>query len=227
MLNFLANIDEKSVNMALWAIPLFAGAAALAAFAFIWWRKRNGVEGVADALGLPFAWEVPCDLKKTRLEIFSKGKYPKVTNQISGISAAGASARFFDYEFFVYRGREKDTYLLTAALFEFTQPLFPAFTLRAEGLFDKLKAVFGWEDIDIPGAEEFSGRYHLSGKDKAAILSFWTPARLAGFKLPARCAAEAGGRWLVFYRFAVSVDARSYPAFIEEAKAAAAALARA
>lgn len=226
MIDTLANIDEKAVNTALWVIPLFAGFAALTAFAFIWWRKRRGVEGVAQALGLLFAWEAPCDLGKTGLGIFNKGSDPKVSNQISGISAAGAAARFFDYEFFTYRGSKRDRCLLTAALFEFTEPLFPAFTLRAEGVADKLAAVFGWEDIDIPGAEEFSGRYHLSGKDKASILSFWTPARLAGFGLPARCTAEAGGRWLVFYRFAVSLDARSYPAFIEEAKAAAAALAR-
>ena len=211
---------------AAWIIPLFAGAAALAAYAVIWWRKGRSVESVADALGLPFALNAPYDLERTGLDIFTKGFDREVTNQLSGISAAGAKARFFDYEFYYSGGGKKGKYLLTAALFEFEEPLLPEFTLRPERLFAKLAAEFGWEDIDIPGAEEFSGKYHLSGKDKAAISAFWTPARVRGFKLPARCTAEASGRWLTFYRYMVTLDAKSYPGFIEEAKAAAAALAR-
>lgn len=226
MIETLANIDENAVKTALWLIPAAAGALTLLAYALLWWRKSRSVESVADALGLAFAWRAPCDLEKTGLEIFNKGDEPTVTNQISGLSAAGATATFFDYQFYAYQAGKRYKYMLTAALFEFRKPLFPAFTLRPERLFDKLAGVFGWEDIDIAGAGEFSDKYHLSGKDAAAVRAFWTPSRTAAFKLPQRCTAEAGGRWLVFYRFAVSVDARSYPAFIGEAKAAAGSLAR-
>ena len=212
------------MKTALWAIPAAAGALTLLAYSFLWWRKSRSVESVADALGLAFAWRAPCDLEKTGLELFTKGAEPTVTNQISGLSVSGAAATFFDYQFYAYQAGKRYKYLLTAALFEFKEPRFPAFTLRPEHIFDKLAGVFGWEDIDIPGAEEFSGKYHLSGKDAEAVKAFWTSSRTSGFKLPRRCTAEAGGRWLVFYRFAVSVDAKSYPAFIEEAKAAAASL---
>lgn len=226
MIEFLSNIDENSLNTALWAIPAAAGALTLIAFGFIWWRKSRSVERVAEALGLGFAWCAPCDLKKTGLAIFNKGDDHTVTNQITGLGVPGAEARFFDYQFCVYGGRRPDKYMFTAALFEFQEPVFPAFKLRPEHIFDALAAGLGWEDIDIPGANEFSDKYHLSGKDAEAVRAFWTPARTAAFKLPRRCTAEANGRWLVFYRFAVSLDAKSYPGFIEEAKAAAASLSR-
>jgi hypothetical protein len=226
MIETLANIDGNLVDTALWAIPLGAGALALVAYAFIWWRKDRGVEGVADALGLPFAWRAPCGLEKTGLDFFNKWDDPKVSNQISGVAAAGAAGRFFDYDVYGYSGGKRRKYMFTAALFEFKEPRFPAFTLRPEGIFDKFKELFGWDDIDIPGAREFSEKYHLAGKDGDAVRAFWTPERAAGFRLPARCTAEAAGRWLVFYRYAVSVDAKAYPAFIEEARAAVEAAAR-
>ena len=207
-------------------IPLFAGLAALTAFVVIWWRKGRSIEGVADALGLPFAWTVPYDLARTGLNVFTKGSDHEVTNQLSGISVAGAKARFFDHKFYYSGEGKKGRYLLTAALFEFEKPLFPAFTLSPGGFFGRFAADFGGKAIDIPGAGEFSDKYRLSGKDKAALSAFWTPARVHGFIMPARCTAEAAGRWLVFYRFAVTVDAKSYPAFIEEAKSAAEALVR-
>ncbi len=87
---------------------------------------------------------------------------------------------------------------------------------------DKLKAKLGWEDIDIPGETEFSEKYYLSGKDKEAVLAFWTPERIARFKPAHGGTMEANGKYLALYKFSVKIDGKTYPAFIEDAKAVAA-----
>ncbi|HAN05944.1 MAG TPA: hypothetical protein DCW72_03940 [Elusimicrobia bacterium] len=214
--------DPSGVTLAVAAVVIIP---AVAAAWFLDHRKNRWLENFAEAKRLRFEPEVPYDLRNTGLEIFNNGYDFRLLNRISGISCAGAAVSFFDYKFRAAGGREKGRYSLTAALFEFKSDLFPAFTLRQEGILDELKAVFGVYDIDVPGDKEFCREYHLSGRDKDAVAAFWTPERTKKFKLPARCRLEAKGRWLAIYRYAATVDEKNYETFMEEAKAAAAVLA--
>ena len=213
--------DPSGVTVILAAVLIIP---AVAAAWFLNRRKRRWLEEFAGAKGLRFEPEVPDDLRGTGLEVFNKGSDFRLLNRISRINFSGAAASFFDYQFRVSGGREKGRYNLTAALFEFKSDLFPAFTLRREGILE-LKAVFGVYDIDVPADREFCREYFLSGRDKDAVIAFWTPGRSKRFKLPARCRLEAKGRYLAIYRYAASVDEKNYEAFMEEAKAAAAVLA--
>jgi len=220
----MQNISESTLRMLQAMIPLGAGLLLLAVVILLYMRGR-GIRRLAASMGMKFSGRAPYDLGETGLDVLTSGTDRALKNQLSGLGAAGAAARFFDLEFSSGYGRNKRTESLTVALFEFPKQLFPAFALRKEGLFDKLAAGLGWEDIDIRGAEGFSGRYYLSGKDKGAIQAFWTPRRLSAFELPARAMLEANGRYLAFYRRSASVSAGNYPKFIEEATSAAAALA--
>lgn len=218
------DISEHTLDTLKLAIPAFAGFMLLVVGVLALKRDRD-IKALAGALGLQFAKRRAYDLEDTGLGVLTSGGDRDISNHISGLNAAGAAARFFDLKFRVGAGRGGSTYRLTVALFEFPRPLFPAFTLRQEGVFDRVGEAAGWEDIDIPGAEEFSGRYRLSGEDEAAIRAFWTPSRLASFSLPSGSKAEARGKYLALYKYQVKVDGRTYPAFMEEAKSAAAALA--
>lgn len=188
-------------------------------------RKKRWLEDFAAEKRLRFEPEVPQDLRGTGLKVFNEGYGFRVLRRISGITCAGAAASFFDYKFSVPGGKRDSTYTLAVALFEFKSELFPAFTLRQEGILDELKALFGFYDIDVPGDKEFCREYYLAGRDKEAVAAFWTPERTKRFKLPGRCRLEAKGRWLAIFRYAATVDEKNYEAFMEEAKAAAAALA--
>jgi len=54
----------------------------------------------------------------------------------------------------------------------------PDFYLRPENISDKIAAKFGFNDIDIEQYPEFSKKYYLLGKNKAEVLSFFTPERI-------------------------------------------------
>jgi hypothetical protein len=47
-------------------------------------------------------------------------------------------------------------------------------TIRPEGIFDKMKAAFGWDDIDFESAE-FSKRFHVSARDRRWAYDVITP----------------------------------------------------
>ena len=49
----------------------------------------------------------------------------------------------------------------------------PNFTLDKEKLFDKIAAVAGFDDIDFAKHSDFSNRFHLTGKNKAAVKDFF------------------------------------------------------
>lgn len=216
--------DPSGVTVVLAAVLIIP--AVIAAWLFNW-RKHRWLEDFAAAKRLRFEPEIPGDLRGTGLKVFNEGYGFRVLRRISGVTCAGAAASFFDYKFSVPGGKRDSTYTLAVALFEFRSELFPAFALRQEGILDELKALFGFYDIDVPGDREFCREYYLSGGDKDAIVAFWTPARTKAFRLPGRCRLEAKGRWLAIYRYAATVDEKNYEAFLEEARAAAAVLARA
>lgn len=222
------NLIDKIAEDPSGVTVVLAAAVIIPAVAAAWvltYRKKRWLEDFAAAKRLRFEPEVPYDLRGTGLKVFNEGYGFRLLRRISGITCAGAAASFFDYKFSVPGGRRDSTYTLAVALFEFKSDLFPAFTLRQEGILDELKALFGFYDIDVPGDREFCREYYLSGRDKEAVVAFWTPDRTKKFKLPARCRLEAGGRWLAIYRYAATVDEKNYEAFMEEAKAAAAVLA--
>lgn len=47
-------------------------------------------------------------------------------------------------------------------------------TIRPEGIFDKMKAAFGWDDLDFESAE-FSKRFHVSASDRRWAYDVITP----------------------------------------------------
>jgi len=50
-------------------------------------------------------------------------------------------------------------------------------SIRREGLFDKFKAAFGWDDIDFASAE-FSRKFHVSAPDRDWAFAFIQPSTM-------------------------------------------------
>ena len=63
------------------------------------------------------------------------------------------------------KGRRKTTHhRFSVAVLDVPFPL-KRLTIRPEGVFDKLSAAFGWDDIDFESAE-FSRRFHVKAEDR-------------------------------------------------------------
>lgn len=70
----------------------------------------------------------------------------------------------FDYHYRVQQGKNTKHYYFSAVVVYSDFPLKPL-VVRPEGIFDRVKAFFGYEDIDFESAE-FSKAFYVSAKDK-------------------------------------------------------------
>lgn len=129
----------------------------------------------------------------------------------------GYSLTAFDYHYETHstdsKGRRRTHHhRFSVAILEAHFDLRPL-VIRPEGLFDKLSAAFGWDDIDFESAE-FSRRYHVSSPDRRwayDIIHQRTMELLLG--APAyefhfsgrRLAVRSAGRWEP-WEFGKSID---------------------
>lgn len=190
-------------------------------FYYVPWKRREDLRQLALSSGLdfdPMAQNLP-PLENTGIDLFSRGHSAKADNLLTPAGDASASACYFDYTYFTGSGKTRTRHDFTLALFRFDKASFPAFKLRPETLMDKLGAIIGFEDIDIPGFPEFSRKYLLKGKDPAAIMGFFSPGRINHFEQNPGWGVEAAGQYIAVYSGKVFQPVKNYPAFMAAAKA--------
>ncbi len=138
-------------------------------------KRREGLAAVARGLGLRFS----ADRRRNHarrfdhFEIFTRGKDRYAHNTLEGELELGpwsCAVRAGDYHYITEStdsdGRTSTTthrfsYFLVHLPFDDT----PTLTIRREGVFDKLAASFGFDDIDFESAE-FSRKFHVKSSDK-------------------------------------------------------------
>src|SRR5205807_10613636 len=69
-----------------------------------------------------------------------------------------------------------------------------------EGLWARIVAHFGGQDIDFPESPEFSSAYRLRGSDEAAVRALFTAARRQVFELFRGQHAGGAGQELMWWR---------------------------
>src|SRR5262245_58887706 len=109
------------------------------------YRNRKRVEAlrsVAEGLGLGFEAQGGLDVVVDRgwCPLFSSGRSMKVLNLMRG-AADGRELAVFDYQFVTGHGKSTRTVRTTVVCLRFDGPDLPGFTLRPEGLWDKIG---GW-----------------------------------------------------------------------------------
>lgn len=149
-------------------VACFGGFIALAVVLFIVSahqarKRREALAALAAQLGFNFSPdpgdEVFSQYEGMGLVPFGQGRSRRASNLLFG-QRNGLFWEFFDYQYTTGSGKNRHThrYAIAAA----KAPLaFPPTRIRPEGMFDKLKGLFGFEDINFE-SEEFSRRYHVS-----------------------------------------------------------------
>lgn len=169
-------------------------------------RRREAMFLLATRLGLQFD-PSPGDVH-SRYEGFSPfgvGSSRRSSNQLSG-RIGEIDFECFDYKYTTGSGKNKNThrYGIVAAN---VRLLLPRLTIRPEGLFDKVVALAGWDDINFE-SEEFSRRYHVKCEDRKAAYDLIHPKMIEFFLAsPARNWQFGGTRILLIQRGSLAPEA--------------------
>lgn len=195
-------------------LVLFVGIAITAAV--LSWRaeqkRRAELEALARELGLRFdpGDDSSHDDEYGQFEIFRRGHSRVAKNTLRGtIEVFDRPCRIVlgDFRYKVTRSNGKSSSTSTYRFsYLIVHPPWPSPTLlvRPEGLFDKLKGAFGFDDIDFESAE-FSRRFYVQSNDKRFAYDVLHP-RMMEFLLAERppmldleggalCVSDGQRRW--------------------------------
>ncbi len=163
-------------------------------------KRREQLELLAEELGLVFQPDGDTQFQKqvSSFALFGQGGGRKFNNLIFGETDEVRIA-LFDYQFTTGSGKQKQTHRQTVASLQSPSLQCPQFTMRPEGMFDKIGGVFGMQDIDFESHPEFSNMFLLKG-DETQIREFFTPAVLSFFETQKGISVEARPGALIFYR---------------------------
>lgn len=207
----------------LWTIFAAATVASVGAVA---WRLRRGEQrrralaAAARRLGLEFqaAATVLAAPDYRNLHIFSQGRERTYRNILTGKADGTDGVIISDYQYTTGDGRNTSTCGQTVALLSYQKGDLPRFELRPETLFDKIEAVFGYQDIDFKESPSFSKLYLVRGPDEAAVRALFGLDLRRFFESHPGWCVDGRGPWLAVYRHGRLVPPDALPAFLDEAK---------
>ncbi len=190
-------------------------------------KRRAALEQFAMETGFVFN-ERPDDALAARLaEIHINVAHMESTVRYSNVlqgTAAGCEAIIAERS--VGRGNNRSTTTLFA--FNCKTPL-PQFQLCPENVLWHLVEKFGYSDIDLDGAPEFSRRFFLHGKDEAAVRALFTPQITQVFEQldpKNNFYINSSGSWLVLTRQGRPIRPEQYREILQQAEPIASAFRR-
>jgi hypothetical protein len=170
--------------------------------AAMWYEKKRREElaSLAEELGLAFQPEGDAQLHRQvgTFALFSQGGARKINNLILG-ETDEVKIALFDYQFTTGSGKQKQTHRQTVASLQSPSLKCPPFSMRPEGMFDKIGGAFGMQDIDFESHPLFSSMFLLKG-DETQVRKFFTPEVLSFFETQKGISVEARPGALIFYR---------------------------
>ncbi|MGZ8842402.1 MAG: hypothetical protein ACXW18_01990, partial [Pyrinomonadaceae bacterium] len=133
-----------------------------------------------------------------RFALYELGGAKEIKNLMYG-AVDGVDATVFDY-IYTTGGKHPTTLFQTVVLIEQNDQGFPVFTLRPEGVFDKVFSAFGYQDIDFGQRPGFSSQYILRGEDEPATRRVFTDRVLSFYEEHPGTFTDAGENQLFVYR---------------------------
>jgi hypothetical protein len=130
--------------------------------------------------------------------------------------ADGAKTTIFDYSYTTGHDKNRRTHLGSALLLESERLDLPAFTLRPEGLGQKLMGLAGRQDIDFEDHQKFSAAYTLQGPDEQEIRALFSTDKLDFFAQRPGLCVEGSGQKLLYYRAGKRLSPKAVASFMEE-----------
>ncbi len=164
-------------------------------------KRREALGGFAEEMGLDFQPKGDAEMQSqfSRFGLFNSGHSKKIKNVIRGETDV-ATITMFDYQYTVGHGKHQHTHKQTVVTMESNDLQIPSFTMRPEGLFDKLGGILGFQDIDFEEHPEFSKMFVLKGENEVAIREFFDLPLLDFFASRKGIAFECQPGIFIYYR---------------------------
>jgi hypothetical protein len=178
---------EVNVGQLFFVILMISGSLALVA-GIMWLihhyekKRSEALRAIAAELGLEFS-ATQDDTLLANVQVFSlfnKGRSRKMKNMMKAATEL-AQLTIFDYQYTTGGGKSSHTHRHTVVAMQSDSLSRPSFTLRPEGLFDKIGAAIGFQDIDFDDHPEFSKSFALKGENEQAIRHFFDAKMLELF----------------------------------------------
>ena len=174
--------DGTSHAIFVWSIVLGSIAGGFSIVGLVLWlifryekKRTTELEVIAGEIGLQFSpgpdERLLALLQQFRL--FNRGHSRKMKNVMTAVTEQ-LKLTIFDYQYTTGGGNHTHTHSRTLVALESAAFHIPQFSVRPEGLGDKLAANLGFQDIDFDHHPEFSSKFVLQAKDEDAIRRFFT-----------------------------------------------------
>ncbi len=142
-------------------------------------RRRAAYQQFCLERGFRFEHEQPgAEERHARTcPLLSQGHARRWGITITG-TRSGVPFTAFEYEWTTGHGKSAHTHSIAALLWALSragEKGLPQFLLTPEGIWDRIAALFGGQDIDFDDSPEFSRAYRLRGSDEAGVRALFTP----------------------------------------------------
>lgn len=209
----------------LWIFGFFVALfIAIIAMSILYSRKRSqDLDAAAQQIGFTFmgdTWHGPVlnPQFKTCLLQRTHGR----PNNVMVVMSGNLQTIVFDYRY----QAGKSTITQTIASFSRDIQL-PPFTLKPEGIFDRIGDAIVHNDIDFDSHPAFSQRYALKSPDEAGTRRLFTPSVLSFMEQifpETKWNIETSGTNLFIYRAGRTVSPANLPTFLQQTSSVASAL---
>ena len=170
------------------------------------------LNALAMEIGLDFLPAQDDELlaKMQIFSLFDKGHSCEMKN-VMKTKTDNVKMTLFDYAYTIGGGQHSRRISQTIVTFEHDSLNLPKFTLSPEGLFNKIGAAIGFQDIDFDEHPEFSKTFVLKGEDEPAIRNFFDRDKLEFFAQRKESYIETAHSFFIYTR-----DGRKKPEQIRE-----------
>ena len=179
-------------------------------------RRRKAYETFCLERGYKFEPERPGEEARhiATCRVFSEGHGRKWGFTIAGTSG-GTPFTGFEYKWTTGSGKNSQAHCIGGLLWT-TERALPQFLLTPEGVWARIVAYFGGQDIDFADSPDFSKAYRLQGSDEAAVRALFTPARRQVFELFKGQHVAGAGQELMWWRDGRLPSPDQFDAFLME-----------
>jgi len=200
-------------------VAVFAVVVVVVVVALQFFQKQKRVKqmrDVAASLGYEFDERgISLIDRLGEFALLSQG-HSRYATSLLRTEADGAKATIFDYSYETGHDKNRRIHLGSALLCESARLDLPAFTLRPEGLGQKLMGLAGRQDIDFEEHQKFSAAYTLQGPDEEQIRALFGTDKLDFFAQRPGLCVEGNGQKLLYYRAGKRLSAKAIQSFVEE-----------
>jgi hypothetical protein len=214
----------------IWVFVAFA-VLCVSVFLVVEGQRRQSVERVAETMGLSFTGgqhRLPDAIDQAGFYLFTQGQ-PLILNGLDGVRS-GYQVSLFDFAYDAGKGEEGSRDLMPADVGQQERRLQTVVWLHRPGQalpdFDlsptrqvlrRVGGDFGLQPVAFDGRDDFRDRYHLLGRDPAALRQVFGPRVIAAVLAePGWFIEGRGDEWLV-YRLSERASPERLPAFVDQA----------